>query len=82
MVLVAINASPDEAVMAKLDLSTCGTPTSAAAFGYVKGSSAIAAFPNAPESSAGTTAQLLPPYSITVLILPREAPGAKKLENS
>jgi hypothetical protein len=81
MVLVAINASPDEAVMAKLDLSTCGTPTSAAAFGYVKGSSAIAAFPTAPESSAGTTAQLLPPYSITVVDLrfaePVGAPAAR-----
>jgi Glycoside hydrolase family 44 len=66
LVVVAVNMSPDEASLAKVDMGTCGGVASQATYTFVRGARAFAAVPAPPRPSA-TLEQVLPPWSITVM---------------
>jgi hypothetical protein len=67
VVVVAVNLSPENALAAQFDVSSCGTLTSQRTYTYV-GSSAGLAASDVPAGGAGraTFEASLPPWSITV----------------
>jgi hypothetical protein len=66
LVLVAINMSPDTAMLAKIDVGSCGPVASHQAFAYVRGGRNIAAG-QLVQGGAPALEQVLPPWSITVI---------------
>jgi hypothetical protein len=66
LVAVAINMSPDSAMLAEVDLKTCGAIASRQAYAYARGAPGFA--PDQAVLDAATTFdQALPPWSLTVL---------------
>ncbi len=74
MVIVAINMTPDTALAANLDVSTCGSVTSQDAYVYSRNTTGLASSAQATPASATVVERLLPPWSITVLDLRLRAP--------
>jgi hypothetical protein len=66
LVLVAINMSPDAALLAKLDLATCGSVSSYTRYAYMEGAAGFVGG-DAVKASRPELDDLLPPWSITVL---------------
>lgn len=66
IVAVAINMSPDKALLAEFDLKACGSLASRQAYVYARGVAGFAANPAVRDASA-TFNQPLPPWSITVV---------------
>ncbi len=66
LVAVAINSSPDTAVVAKIDLGACGAVASHRAYTYLRGARGLV--PGETAKGAGSAfEQVLPPWSVTVL---------------
>jgi hypothetical protein len=66
VVVVALNLSPDAAMLAKIDTTSCGAVASRQAYSFVGGASKFEAS-EAPQTHEATLDQLLPPWSITVI---------------
>jgi hypothetical protein len=73
LVLVALNLSPDAAMLAKIDAGACGTVASRQAYSFVSGASKFEPL-DAPPTHDATVDQVLPPWSITVMDLGFEQP--------
>jgi hypothetical protein len=67
LVAIVLNRSNKEAVIGKVDVSSCGTVTTEKGYIYTGRSSGFAALP--PPPTTPVISQVLPPYSITVLDL-------------
>jgi hypothetical protein len=66
LVVVALNMSPNDALAADLDVSSCGALASRQAYTYTKDATAFT--PSAPiQGGGGKMQQVLPPWSITVI---------------
>jgi hypothetical protein len=74
MVAVALNFSPQNAITAKIDLSSCGAVSSVQAYSYGGGPSGLDEVKPAPKAQEKILSQALSPYSITVFDI--------KLENA
>ncbi|HXN31231.1 MAG TPA: hypothetical protein VN894_05190, partial [Polyangiaceae bacterium] len=76
VVAVAINMSPDSALVGELDLGACSPLVSHQAYLYTRGAPGFAA-QEAVRGPATTFDQPLPPWSITVLdvVLAQPLPG-------
>jgi hypothetical protein len=79
LIAVAINMSPDGAVLAKLDLSTCGEVASHRAYIYGRGASAFVGSASVLGGTGGFE-QALPAWSITVLDVELARPLGGNLE--
>ena len=66
LVAIAVNMSPEDALLAKFDLGTCGEVTSRRSYAYLRGAQGFVAAPVA-EGSAPPQDIVLPPWSITVI---------------
>jgi hypothetical protein len=65
LVLVVINMSPDDSLRARLDLGACGPTTSEQTYVYARGASGFSSAER--PQSASDSAQVFPPWSITVV---------------
>jgi hypothetical protein len=68
VVVVALNLSPDAAVLAKIDTTSCGAVASRRAYSFKRGASKLEPAED-PETHGATLDQTLPPWSITVIDL-------------
>jgi hypothetical protein len=68
VVLVALNLSPNAAMLAQIDAGSCGAVASRAAYSFVSGASRFEPS-EAPPTHNATLDQALPPWSITVIDL-------------
>ncbi len=81
LVLLAVNQSPDEAVLAKLGLDTCGAVTSMSTYVLARGARTLTAVaPERGDAAPSSTDTVLPPWSITVVDLRLARPIAGPLE--
>lgn len=76
LVIVAINMLPDAAMVADLDLTSCGTVASLRSYTYDRGSTGFQ--PHADADGGDDTERPLPPWSITVFdVLLSSAPSTR-----
>lgn len=74
VVAIAVNRDPATAVAARIRLDACGSPSSARAFSYARGMTALA---EAPVSVAGGVLKAtIPPYSVMVFDVSIDSPDA------
>jgi hypothetical protein len=79
VVLVAINLSPNVAMLAQIDTGSCGAAASRAAYSFVAGAPKFELAP-APSMHEATLEQVLPPWSITVIDLDLAQPLRGELQ--
>ena len=79
LVAIAINLSPDTALLAEVDLKACGSVASRQAYVYARGAAGFTASQPVREA-ASTFDQPLPPWSITVLDIELAQPMGGGLE--
>ena len=80
VVALAINASPDMPVTARIDVGSCGAVATRQAHQMIRGSHGLVAAPPV-VGPAGVIEQFLPPYSITVVDIHLSSPLAAGVEN-
>jgi hypothetical protein len=79
LVAVAVNMSPDTAVLAQLDLHSCGAISSRQAYVYSQSAPGFAPS-ESPKERPSSASRVLPPWSITVLAIGLAAPLGNNME--
>ncbi len=79
LVAVAVNMSPDTAVLAQLDLRSCGAISSRQAYVYSQASPGFVPS-DSPKEGPVSASRVLPPWSVTVLDIRLAAPLGNNFE--